>query len=700
MTTAVKEYVDLDVLIESTSSGFIARLESEGGGQAQARFEPPFSQDELEVFLLRLAHPRRITRRIETPQMETAKAFGRDLFEALFAGELRACLRASHDDAVRQGKGLRIRIHPISAPELADVPWEFLFHGTLNRFLSLSTETPVVRFLDLPEAVRPRKVALPLKVLVAIAAPQDLVELDVDEEWLRLREAVVDLENQGVVALERLDHANLPELQHALRRGEYHVFHFVGHGGFDERMQDGVLMMEGPEGRGVVVGAQRLGTLLHDHPSLRLAVLNACEGARTDVADPFGGVAQTLVQQGVAAVIAMQFEFTDAAAIMLAHEFYGALADGYPIDAALAEGRKAIFNAGNDTEWATPVLHLRSPDGQLFDLQHLGSDDVPTAHVPVVPERPEALPLPPADVPPPPAAVPPRPTEVPLPSAAPESRRLRPFLTALAAAGGLALGFALPLYSSQQRGIDVTWYSFAPVAAPFGSLFTSLEVMALIIGVCVAALLALRPGWGPVSAGLLVGFGIAGAVKAASTVWWISADRAGGTPRSGAYLLLLAPLLAIVAGLDLRASTKEMRRVAPGRSVGIGLLGAALVTIAIALPRWTPAARPTAVASKWHELAYEAVAIAIVAVVVAILGSRTGALRFAGGLLVALGIASLFYWTWFAGLPTANFIRTRESWPLPGGFVGMAGALMLIAAGRGFVLAASAPRPGRRSLDG
>ena len=255
---ATKRYVDLDVFVESTSSGFVARLESDGGGQAEARFEPPFSQDELEVFLLRLAHPRRITRRIETPQMETAKAFGRDLFDALFSGELRACLRASHDDASRQGKGLRIRIHPISAPELADVPWEFLFHGTLNRFLSLSTDTPVVRFLDLPEVVRPRKVTLPLKVLVAIAAPEDLVELDVDEEWLRLREAVADLENQGVIALERLDHANLPELQHALRRAEYHIFHFVGHGGFDERLKDGVLVMEGPEGRGVVVGANVL----------------------------------------------------------------------------------------------------------------------------------------------------------------------------------------------------------------------------------------------------------------------------------------------------------------------------------------------------------------------------------------------------------------------------------------------------------
>ena len=39
----------------------------------------------------------------------------------------------------------------------------------------------------------------------------------------------------------------------------------------------------------------------------------------------------------------MQFEIADDVASTFAHEFYGALADGYPIDAALTEARKAIF---------------------------------------------------------------------------------------------------------------------------------------------------------------------------------------------------------------------------------------------------------------------------------------------------------------------------------------------------------------------
>ncbi|MCB0127848.1 MAG: SUMF1/EgtB/PvdO family nonheme iron enzyme, partial [Caldilineaceae bacterium] len=42
--------------------------------------------------------------------------------------------------------------------------------------------------------------------------------------------------------------------------------------------------------------------------------------------------------------------------------------DGYPVDAALCEARKAIYAAGNDIEWGTPVLYMRAVDGDLFDL--------------------------------------------------------------------------------------------------------------------------------------------------------------------------------------------------------------------------------------------------------------------------------------------------------------------------------------------
>jgi hypothetical protein len=202
-----------------------------------------------------------------------------------------------------------------------------------------------------------------------ISSPGDYPRLDVEREWTKLQEALGDWEQRGLLTLERLEEATLASLQRQLRRGAYNIFHFIGHGGFDNRVQDGVLILEDEEERGRPVSGQDLGTIMHDHRPMRLAILNACEGARTSRTDPFAGMAQSLVQQGIPAVIAMQFEITDEAAITFAHEFYGAVADGYPVDASLAEARKAIFAESNGLEWGTPVLYLRSPDGVLFSMQ-------------------------------------------------------------------------------------------------------------------------------------------------------------------------------------------------------------------------------------------------------------------------------------------------------------------------------------------
>jgi hypothetical protein len=60
-------------------------------------------------------------------------------------------------------------------------------------------------------------------------------------------------------------------------------------------------------------------------------------------------------------------------AIAFTRGFYDALADDYPVDAATIEGRKAILGLlGGDagafavSDWATPVLFMRSTDGDIF----------------------------------------------------------------------------------------------------------------------------------------------------------------------------------------------------------------------------------------------------------------------------------------------------------------------------------------------
>src|SRR5439155_10455854 len=102
---------------------------------------------------------------------------------------------------------------------------------------------------------------------------------------------------------------------------------------------------------------------------LRLVILNACEGARGGTNDIFSGTAAILVRRGIPAVIAMQYEITDRAAVEFCRSFYEAVADELPVDAAVAEARKAVDASRSNTfEWGTPVLYMRATDGVLFRM--------------------------------------------------------------------------------------------------------------------------------------------------------------------------------------------------------------------------------------------------------------------------------------------------------------------------------------------
>ena len=363
-------YLDLDLLVERAEPDYRVRvLASPAGESRPASFHLPFSDLEVENFLLKIGRPRRNVRRISPPQATAIKDFGGRLFEAVFSPELHINLAISQNRADANDAGLRIRLRFSDCPELSELPWEYLYDREHNRFLCLSDRTPLVRYLEVSDPVRVVPVTPPLRILVVIASPSDLQQLDSEQEWSNVTAALSQLTQRGRVEVVRLAKPTMGALQRQLRRDTYHIFHFIGHGGFDPNTQGGMLAMEDDHGRARLVGGDDLGMLLHNHRSLRLAVLNSCEGARGDRADPFSGTAQSLIQQGIPAVVAMQFEITDDAAITFGRGLYEAIADGYPLDAATTEARIAVYADGNLTEWGTPVLYLRAPDGRIFDIQ-------------------------------------------------------------------------------------------------------------------------------------------------------------------------------------------------------------------------------------------------------------------------------------------------------------------------------------------
>lgn len=383
-----KTYIDFDLQIEKAGDGYRAQVLDSPGGQAQTDVIVPFSDVELENFVLRVGQRRRGRRRIESHDLDIARDFGAGLFQAIIHDDVAGAYRSSVLWAQTHNVGLRLRLRLSGAPGLIDIPWEFLFDRSARRFVALSIDSPIVRFLDIPGVTSPLAIEPPIKILAVIASPTDFEPLQVEDEWARLQAVANSVPG---LSIERLEKPTLSELQRALRR-EFHILHFVGHGGFDEKTQDGLLVFEDEQGRGNEVSATYLATLLHDADTLRLAVLNACDGARASRTDQFSGVAQSLLQQGVPAVVAMQFEISDDAALTFAKEFYGAFAEGLPVEAALAEARKSMFALQNDSEWATPVLYLRSVGSDIFEISKPATPESGTPHPkpPIEPVQPVA----------------------------------------------------------------------------------------------------------------------------------------------------------------------------------------------------------------------------------------------------------------------------------------------------------------------
>ena len=369
------EYLDFEVRVATgTGRDYEVLVVRSPAGEASGVMRFPFDTLALQNQLLGLQNALlrsgSLRRQVvaDPEQTKGVADFGLQLFQALFIPELQVAYRRSQDRARAEGKGLRLRLR-IEAPELSALPWEYMFDPSERDYLCLSTDTPLVRYLEFDQPPHAVTITPPLSLLVMIASPKDHPALDVKRERERIEVATAPLRAAGLMSITWMEGSSWRDLQHALRRGTYHVFHFVGHGGFDSASGEGVLLFTDDQGNSSLIGATATARLLCDHPSLRLAVLNSCLGAKGSTTDAMSSTASVLVSRGIPAVVAMQFEISDDAAIEFSRSLYEAIADGQPIDAAVADARKAVsFASPRSVEWGTPVLYMRSPDGVLFHI--------------------------------------------------------------------------------------------------------------------------------------------------------------------------------------------------------------------------------------------------------------------------------------------------------------------------------------------
>jgi len=299
-------------------------------------------------------------------------AFGGRLFNALLPGRVAGTFRAALGHAHGEGKRLRARLR-LRPPELSALPWEFLYDSQQDLFLGISSKIVISRYVvDAPVSFEPMATPPPLRLLVAFSSPTDVMPLDIERERKVLIQATQKAVENKRLELHFLNdvHPRMTNaaLRTALREARPHIFHFIGHGEFDGKR--GYLLFEDEAGKARRVRDRILREFFEDAPDTKLVVLNACQGATTSTERAFSGLAPSLVQRGLPAVVAMRYPIPDNTAIVFAREFYEALTHDTPtaVDVAVADGRRAIYQDADPDlpDWGIPNVFLRADDGTIF----------------------------------------------------------------------------------------------------------------------------------------------------------------------------------------------------------------------------------------------------------------------------------------------------------------------------------------------
>ena len=285
---------------------------------------------------------------------QTIQELGLTLYNWFFQGKKQE-VEALFLKSLEQNTRLRLLLD--IDPKLNDLPWESLYIPGRDLFLGKDERYSLVRLVS-PHEVRKELLTPlkpPLRVLALLSSPADMPTINIEREAQILQETMLDHVKEGNVELNILTSVTVDSLQMALVRYRPDLVHFVGHGVYDQEKQSGVLLVEDENGHGRPLYSESIRSLLADQ-SVRAVVLNGCHtGSAGSSQDVTTGIAGMLVEAGIPLVVATLREVWDDAALLFSRSFYGTLAAGTTLEAALAQSRKRLDLEGFD--WTIYALY-------------------------------------------------------------------------------------------------------------------------------------------------------------------------------------------------------------------------------------------------------------------------------------------------------------------------------------------------------
>lgn len=302
----------------------------------------------------------------QRPGSQRLIEIGQTLFDDLMQGAVRdlwISARGDLDTGAAAGIRLRLALLP---PAVACLPWEALYDRDRNEPFAASGQTPLVRVENAFRHVgasRPLRTTPPIKIL-AIAPTDPTGQIDAAQELAEIERIVAAVGAHHFRVVSQTGQFDVVELRRTIEAEQPDILHLIGHG-----QPEGILLWK--QGQPVWAPASSLRVILQRATSVKLVVLNVCLAGRVSDRTPFSTVGPQLLQTGVPAVVAMQFEVLEQAAADFARYLYEELICGPTpgaIDAAVGVARSNLYALEPDSfGFGAPVLWLNAEDGVIFE---------------------------------------------------------------------------------------------------------------------------------------------------------------------------------------------------------------------------------------------------------------------------------------------------------------------------------------------